>query len=65
MNIVLIGFRGVGKSSIAELVAMCTDRTVFRVDDEVEKRAGYPISEIVSRYGSGNWNPRSAPRPPP
>ena len=40
MNIVLIGFRGVGKSSIAELVALCTNRTVFRVDDEVERRAG-------------------------
>ncbi len=51
MNIVLIGFRGVGKSSIAELVALCTNRTVFRVDDEVEGRAGYSISEIVKRYG--------------
>ena len=61
MNIVLIGFRGVGKSSIAELVAMCTDRTVFRVDDEVEKRAGYPISEIVSRYGWARfWELESA-----
>ena len=61
MNIVLIGFRGVGKSSIAELVTMCTDRTVFRVDDEVEKRAGYPISEIVSRYGWARfWELESA-----
>ena len=51
MNIVLIGFRGTGKSSIAELVALCTDRKVFCVDDEVEKRAGLPISEIVQRYG--------------
>ena len=51
MNIVLIGFLGGGKSSIAELVALCTNRTVFRVDDEVERRAGYSISEIVKRYG--------------
>ncbi|MFO7976572.1 MAG: shikimate kinase [Candidatus Hydrogenedentota bacterium] len=51
MNIVLIGFRGTGKSSIAELVALSTNRQVFRVDEEVEKRAGLPISEIVQRHG--------------
>lgn len=51
MNIVLIGFRGTGKSSIAELVALCTNRTVFCVDDEVEKRAGLAISQIVQRHG--------------
>jgi shikimate kinase len=51
MNIVLIGFRGTGKSSIAELVGLRTNRKVFRVDDEVEKRAGLVISEIVQRYG--------------
>ena len=51
MNIVLIGFRGVGKSSIAELVALCTNRKVFRIDDEVERRAGCSISELVQQYG--------------
>ena len=51
MNIVLIGFRGVGKSSIAELVALCTNRSLFRIDDEIEKREGGAIAEIVRRHG--------------
>lgn len=51
MNIVLIGFRGVGKSSVAELVALSTNRSLLRIDDEVEKREGCSIAEIVQRQG--------------
>ncbi len=50
-NAILIGFRGTGKSSIAELIALCTNRTLFRMDEEIVKRAGRPIPEIVRAYG--------------
>jgi shikimate kinase len=51
MNAVLIGFRGTGKSSIAELVALCTDRSVYRMDDEIVKRAGCAIPDFVKEHG--------------
>jgi shikimate kinase len=50
-NAILIGFRGTGKSSIAELIALCTNRTLFRMDEEIVKRAGRPVAEIVRTYG--------------
>ena len=51
MNAVLIGFRGTGKSSIAELVALCTDRTVYATDEEIVRRAGCSIPEFVHGHG--------------
>ncbi|MCP4641487.1 MAG: shikimate kinase, partial [bacterium] len=51
MNAVLIGFRGCGKSSIAELVAECTNRSVFRMDDAIGERAGCAIPDFVKEHG--------------
>jgi len=50
-NVVLVGFRGTGKSSVAELVAMATDRGVFHMDATISERAGSSIPEFVERRG--------------
>jgi len=49
-NIVLIGYRGTGKSSVASVLARELDREIRRTDEEIEKRAG-KISVIVTQYG--------------
>ncbi len=51
LNAIIIGFRGTGKSSVADLIAMCTNRTALHMDEEIVKRAGSPIPEIVRNYG--------------
>ena len=51
MNIVLIGYRGTGKSTVGKVVATRLGRTVVSTDAEVVKRAGQPISQIVAQHG--------------
>ncbi|MBI5095153.1 MAG: shikimate kinase [Candidatus Hydrogenedentes bacterium] len=51
MNVVLIGYRGTGKSAVARLVAEATGRSVFGMDDAIARRAGCSISEFVARRG--------------
>ncbi len=51
MNAVLIGFRGTGKSSVAEMIALCTNRTLYRMDDAVAERAGCPVAEYGGAQG--------------
>lgn len=50
-NVILVGFRGTGKSSVAELVALATNRSVYHMDDAISSRAGCSIAEFVERYG--------------
>lgn len=54
MNVVLIGYRGTGKSSVAHLVAGATGRRVFSMDDEIVRRADCSITDFVARHG---WEP--------
>lgn len=51
MNIVLIGPRGSGKSTVARLLADRLDLVVLCTDDRVEKQAGKPIAQIVKQSG--------------
>ncbi len=51
MNIVLIGYRGTGKSTIAEILGEKLSMRVIGMDAEIERRAGKPIPEIVEEYG--------------
>ncbi|TAJ10547.1 MAG: shikimate kinase [Nitrospirae bacterium] len=51
MNIVLIGYRGTGKSSVGRLLAERLGRRVISTDAEVVRRAGLPIPEIVRQSG--------------
>ena len=51
MNVVLIGYRGTGKSTVGKIVAARLGRTVVSTDAEVVKRAGRSIPEIVAQHG--------------
>ncbi len=51
LNIVLTGFMGTGKSSVARELAHMLGRKVVDVDAEIERRAGKSISSIFAEYG--------------
>jgi len=51
VNIVLIGYRGTGKSSVGKLLAERSGRTLISTDAEVVRRAGRSIPEIVTQHG--------------
>ena len=51
MNIVLIGYRGTGKSVIGGLLAVRLRMPCFGMDAEIVKKAGMSIPEIVDKYG--------------
>jgi len=51
MNIVLIGYRGTGKSTVGKIVAARLGRTMISTDAEIVKRAGKNIPEIVAQHG--------------
>ena len=51
MNIVLIGYRGTGKTVVAELLAARLGMPCMGMDAQIVKRAGMPIPEIVEKRG--------------
>ena len=51
MNIVLIGYRGVGKSSVARLLAARLGREFVSTDAEIVKRTQRTVPEIVAQDG--------------
>ena len=51
MNIVLIGYRGTGKSTIAEILEEKLSMRVIGMDAEIVRRAGKSIPEIVEESG--------------
>lgn len=51
MNIVLIGYRGTGKSHVGHLLGEHYSRQVFSIDAEIVKSAGTSIPEIVAEFG--------------
>lgn len=51
MNIVLIGYRGTGKTLVGELLADSLRIPCIGMDAEIVKKAGMSISEIVEKYG--------------
>ncbi|MDT8440342.1 MAG: shikimate kinase [Desulfuromonadales bacterium] len=51
MNIVLIGYRGTGKSHVGHLLARQLDRQLVSLDAEIVKAAGMRIPEIVAQFG--------------
>src|SRR5699024_1162705 len=50
-NIVLIGFMGVGKTTIGRLLAEKIERTFIDIDQEIESEYQMPITEIFSELG--------------
>jgi shikimate kinase len=51
MNLVLIGYRGTGKSSVAAQLAPRLGLDVVHLDAEIERRAGRSIPAIVAELG--------------
>ena len=51
MNVVLVGYRGTGKSAVAEILAQQLGLQVASLDAEIVRLAGKPIPEIVQEGG--------------
>lgn len=51
MNIVLIGYRGTGKSTVGKVLAAKLGRTLVSTDKEIVRRTGRSIPEIVAEQG--------------
>ena len=51
MNIVLIGYRGTGKSTVGKVVAARLGRPLVSTDGEIVRRAGSSIPDIVAAHG--------------
>ncbi len=51
MNIVLIGYRGTGKSTVGKVLARRLGWPVVSTDAEIVAREGKPIPEIVAQQG--------------
>jgi shikimate kinase len=51
MNIVLIGYRGTGKSVVGKILSERLGMACVGMDANIVKRAGTPIPEIVEKFG--------------
>jgi len=51
MILALIGYRGTGKSLIGEILSNRLQMPCISMDDEIVKRAGMSIPEIVEKHG--------------
>ncbi|MFI5398233.1 MAG: shikimate kinase [Candidatus Binatia bacterium] len=51
MNLVLIGYRGTGKSTVARLLSKKLGMEVVSLDQEIVRHANRSISEIVAAHG--------------
>tara|TARA_B100000959_G_scaffold216309_1_gene227908 strand:+ start:3747 stop:4247 length:501 start_codon:yes stop_codon:yes gene_type:complete len=53
MNIVLIGYRGTGKSTVGKILAKKLKRLLIPLDDLIVKKADMSIPKIVEKHGWG------------
>jgi shikimate kinase len=51
VNLVLVGYRGTGKSVVSRLLGSFLGREVVSLDKEIVRAAGCPIPEIVKAHG--------------
>lgn len=51
MNLVLIGYRGTGKSVVAEILSRKLDMQAVSLDAEIVREARMPIPAIVEKHG--------------
>lgn len=57
-NIVLIGFMGAGKTSLADYLSDHYDMKMVETDQEIVRREGLSIPEIFERYGEEYFRDR-------
>ena len=55
MNLVLIGYRGSGKSTVGRRLAASLKMTFVDTDDLIEEREGISITDIVKSHGWGHF----------
>ncbi len=55
MNIVLIGLRGSGKTTVGKILAQKLGRELVETDELVTRKAGLTIPEIVKKHGWGRF----------
>jgi shikimate kinase len=60
MNIVLIGYRGTGKSVIGRLLSRRLAMPYIGMDEEIVRRAGMPVPEIVASEGWPGFRDRES-----
>ena len=60
MNLVLIGYRGSGKTAIANAAGKRLNRAVWHLDELIEHRAGKPIPGIVEEEGWDGFRDRES-----
>jgi shikimate kinase len=58
MNIILIGFRGTGKTTLGKILAERLNRTFIDTDALVIEKAGQSIPEIFSQWGEKEFRER-------
>ncbi len=51
MNVVLIGYRGTGKTVVGKRLAEALNKRLVKMDELITEKAGMSIPEIVERYG--------------
>ncbi len=55
MNVILIGFRCSGKTSVGTALAARLGREFVDCDDYIERRTGLPVKEIFERHGESRF----------
>lgn len=60
MNIVLIGYRGTGKSMIGAILAKRLGMRCIAMDEEIVNKAGMSIPEIVEQFGWPGFRDRES-----
>lgn len=54
-TLALAGMMGSGKSTVAPLLARWLGRRLFRLDEEIVRRAGKPIAAVFAEEGEGRF----------
>lgn len=57
-NILLIGFMGVGKTTIGKLLAQKLNRKFIDIDEEIEREFDMPVSKIFKNIGEKAFRER-------
>lgn len=60
MNVVLIGYRGTGKSVVGRIVAEKLGTKCISMDDEIIRHAGMGVPEIVAKEGWTGFRDRES-----